>query len=67
MSDFERTREIRPVDMQKIIKYLEENLRLDVKTESHYVGDTRGGESLYKDSHVIQLILNDKVISDVYL
>lgn len=61
------TREIRPIDMQMVTEYLRANLSLDVKTESHYVGDMHGGDSLYKDSHTITLLLDGEEISSISL
>lgn len=61
------TREIRPIDMQMVTEYLHANLRLEVRTESNYVGDMHGGESLYKDSHIITLTLAGDEISVISL
>ena len=43
-----------------------ENLRLDVDSEDYYVGGC-GGESLYKTSNTVQLMLGDKCISKITL
>lgn len=61
------TRVIDPIDMQMVKEYLAQNLRLNIKTKSEYVGDLAGGESLYKDCHTLRLMLGEDVISEVYL
>ena len=61
------TREIRPVDMQQVIEYLRENLRIEHKTESNYTGGMDGSGSLYSDSHTIELVLDGDVISSISL
>ena len=50
---------------QELIDFLKQELRIDVKTNSQYIGDMHGGESLYQDSHEISLILDDEVISSI--
>lgn len=51
----------------ELLAFLRENLKLDVKTTSEYVGDMHGGESLYQDRHTLKLTLGEEVISEVYL
>ena len=46
--------------------YLKDNLKVNVKTTSVYTGGF-DGNPLYEDSHTIQLILQDEVISEEYL
>lgn len=46
--------------------YIKENLRVNVKTSSEYTGGMDGG-SLYSDSHTIQIMLEDEVISEDYI
>lgn len=53
------------MDKQQMIEYLRENLKIDIKTTSEYVGSC--GDSMYKDFTVIQLKLGDEVISEVDL
>lgn len=58
------TREVRPIDMQMVVEYLRQNLRIDVETTSSYTGDMDGSGSLYSSSHTIKLILDGEVISE---
>jgi hypothetical protein len=58
------TREIRPIDMQMVVEFLRENLRIEVETTREYTGDMDGGGSLYRDSHTIKLTLDGEVISE---
>lgn len=46
--------------------YIKENLRVNIKTSSNYTGGMDGG-NLYEDSHTIQILLEDEVISEDYL
>lgn len=50
----------------KVFEYLKENLVIDVRTESNYVGDM-GGTSLYKDSHTLTVYLEDEPITSTWL
>lgn len=47
-------------------QYLKKNLRLEVKTQSNYTGGMNEGP-LYVDSHTVQLVLEDEIISEVNL
>jgi hypothetical protein len=58
------TREIRPIDMQMVVEFLREKLRIEVETESNYTGDMDGSGSLYSNSHTIRLTLDGEVISE---
>jgi hypothetical protein len=55
------------VTLDEIKEYLRYNLHLNVKTESEYTGGMDGSGQLYKDTHTIQLILDNEVISEEYL
>lgn len=47
--------------------YLRDNLKLNLKTTSEYIGGIDGSGRMYKDTHTIQLILEGEVISEEYL
>lgn len=61
------TEEIIPMSEKDVLALLKKHLRLDVHTTSEYVGDLAGGDSLYKDCHVLRLMLDGEVIDEVYL
>ena len=51
-----------------LFEYLSENLTIDVNTSSEYVGSLGDGQGIiYRDSHTLMVILENKVISTVYL
>jgi len=52
---------------EQLFEYLRDNLRLNLKTSSEYAGGIDNSGQLYRDSHTIQLILEDVVISEEYL
>lgn len=51
---------------EQIEQYIKNNLRINIVTKSVYNGgfDTNYG-SMYIDHHIIQLVINDEVISSV--
>jgi len=51
----------------EMIQFLRANLRIEVNKTSEYTGGMNGSGSLYSDSHTIQLVLDDEVISEVSL
>lgn len=59
------TREIRPVDMEQVINYIRENLKIEINTSINYVGSL--GRTMYEDSRTLKLVLGDEVIGEVYL
>lgn len=52
---------------EQIVKLIKDNLAIDVKTESVYIGDLMGGNPLYKESHTITLEFNGEVLSVIYI
>lgn len=61
------TREICPIDMQMVTEYLHENLRLEVRRDSEYIGDMDGNGRMYRDSYIITLTLAGDEISAISL
>ena len=51
------------MDEDDLIKFVRERLTIRVRTESHYTGDMGGSGNLYSDSHTVELLLDDEVIS----
>lgn len=51
-----------------LFEYLNENLTLDVATNSEYIGSLGDGSgNLYRDSHSLKIILEGEVIASAYL
>ena len=60
-----QTKVFTPVSLEQVINYLKQNLTIDVKTTEEL--DTWSGDYKFKTSHEIELILDQEVISRVYL
>lgn len=54
-------------ELVNMIEYLRENLKIEIKTTSEYFGGTDGSGNLYRNCHVLKLVLDDEVISEVDL
>lgn len=52
---------------EEILQILKEELRVEVDTKSVYTGGLDDSGTLYKDSHIVKVILGDEVISETYL
>lgn len=50
---------------EEILEILRTRLSLDVITKSEYNGKTVNGRPMYTDHHILRLILDNEVISEV--
>lgn len=53
------------MEEQDVIDLIQNRLRLNVETKSEYTGSM--GDPLYSDTKIVQLLLDDEVISEVYI
>jgi hypothetical protein len=57
-----------PITEERLIELLRNHLRLDVRTESEYMGSLGDGDgSLYKDYHTVSLWFDDIKLSEISL